>query len=277
MVAETVGISEPDALAMPQHLFIERVSVRFGPNEVDRQFDGATSRKPGFGLLGGIGCFIFEAGGSAMDQAQAHARYDAASGGHSRCSRSAGGRQVVGTLNVKGPEGDFARRDEAAGYAPVMFHIGGIEGGAAWHRPPVTQGGIAKRRGDSRQQHRGNRREIARDELLQQVVCEFGKLVLQLQLHARGKEGCSLEQASHHGIRAVAQDATEPSCNAWIFVGKLDRMLIEQLQLFVVEIEKFTIHSQIRSNLILPVTISRSATNLSGIFSGSQMRSASTT
>jgi hypothetical protein len=59
-----------------------------------------------------------------------------------------------------------------------------------------------------------------RDELLEQIVGEFRKLVLQLELDARGKEGRAFEEAADQRVDAVFQKAAEPFSNARVFLGE---------------------------------------------------------
>ncbi len=60
-----------------------------------------------------------------------------------------------------------------------------------------------------------------RHQLLEQIVGEFRKFVLELELDARGQKGGSLEQTADHRIDAVFQNAAEPFRNARIFVLRI--------------------------------------------------------
>ena len=83
-----------------------------------------------------------------------------------------------------------------------------------------------------------------RDELLEQIVGEFRKFVLELELNPRGEEGRAFQQTADHRIDAVFQDAAEPLRDARIFVGEFARLLVEQLKFPIVEIEKFPVHAR---------------------------------
>ena len=83
---------------------------------------------------------------------------------------------------------------------------------------------------DLDEHHRGRRREIMRDKLLEQIVGEFRKFVFELELDPRRQKRRALQQAADHRIDAIFEDAAEPLGNARIFVGEFARLLIEQLE-----------------------------------------------
>ena len=83
------------------------------------------------------------------------------------------------------------------------------------------------------------------NELFQQILGEFGKFVLELELHPRRQESRALQQAADHRIDAVVQKAAETLGDARIFLGEFARLLVEQLKFRVVEIEKFPIHARL--------------------------------
>ncbi len=87
-----------------------------------------------------------------------------------------------------------------------------------------------------------------RDELFQQVVGEFRKFVLQLELDPRGKERSAFEKAADQRVDAVFQNAAEPFRNARILVCEFARLLIEQLKFPIVEVEKFPVHGCVTSD-----------------------------
>ena len=68
-----------------------------------------------------------------------------------------------------------------------------------------------------------------RDKLLKQIVGEFRKFVLELELDARRQKGGSFQEAADQRIDAIFEEAAEPLGNARIFVGEFARLLIEQL------------------------------------------------
>ena len=86
-----------------------------------------------------------------------------------------------------------------------------------------------------------------RDQLLEQIVGELRKLVLELELHARREERGTFQQPAHHRIGPVLQDAAEPLRNAGIFFGELARLFVKQLQFPIVKIEKFAVHARLQS------------------------------
>ena len=83
-----------------------------------------------------------------------------------------------------------------------------------------------------------------RDELLEQIVGEFRKLVLELELDARREKGRAFEQPADQRIDAILQNAAEPLRYSRIFLGKFARLLVEQLKFPIVEIEKFGVHAR---------------------------------
>ena len=91
-------------------------------------------------------------------------------------------------------------------------------------------------------QNGGRRRQIVRDELVEQVARELGELVLQLQLHARRQKGRSLQQAGDHRVGPVAHQAAQTLGDAGIFLAELARLLVQQLQLAIVEVEELPVH-----------------------------------
>ena len=117
-----------------------------------------------------------------------------------------------------------------------------------------------------------------RDQLLEQIVGEFRKFVLELELYPRGKKGRALEQAADHRIDAIVQNAAEPLRYSRIFVGEFARLLVEQLEFPIVEIEKFAVHARLhkRLTIILPPS-TMSAMNSTGTCTGSHVKSARTT
>ena len=72
--------------------------------------------------------------------------------------------------------------------------------------------------------------------------------MLELELHAGGKEGCTLEQARHHRIHSFGDEAAEPLCDAGIFAGEFPRLLMQQLEFSIVEIEKFPVHRTVTTD-----------------------------
>ena len=149
---------------------------------------------------------------------------------------------VFGAGDVERPQRDVAAEAIAAGDLAVALAIGGVEIGAARDRHAVAQRRIGKGRQDLRQHRRRRRREIVRDELLEQIAGEFRKLVLELELHARGEEGRAFEQAGDHRIHALGDQAAEPLGDARIFLGEFPGLLVQQQEFSIVEIEKFPVH-----------------------------------
>src|SRR5579871_1452109 len=111
----------------------------------------------------------------------------------------------------------------------------------------VTQRLVAESRIDL-DDHCGRRGgEKMRNQLLEQIAGELGKLMLELELHARRQECRAFEQAAHQRVDAVLKNASKPFRNSWIFLGKLPRLFVEQLELPIIEIEKFAVHERSQS------------------------------
>ncbi len=94
-----------------------------------------------------------------------------------------------------------------------------------------------------------------------------------LELYAGGQERRALQQSGDHRIGAVGEQAAEPFGDAGIFLREFRRLLAQNLQLAIVEVEELAVH-QSRSTLILPESSSTSATNSTGTSIGSARRSA---
>ena len=89
--------------------------------------------------------------------------------------------------------------------------------------------------------------------------------MLQLELHARRQEGGALQQPRDHRVHAVADQPAEPLGDARILLGEFARLLVQQLEFPIVEIEEFPVHrSYSRLIAILPLSSSTSATNSTG-------------
>jgi len=83
-----------------------------------------------------------------------------------------------------------------------------------------------------------------RNQLLKQAVGEFREFMLDLELDSRGEESRAFEQSADEGVRTVFQKAAEPLRYARIFDCELARLLVEQLEFPIVEIEKFPVHAR---------------------------------
>ncbi len=87
-----------------------------------------------------------------------------------------------------------------------------------------------------------------RNELFQQIVGEFRKFVLQLELDPRCKERGAFEKAADQRVDAIFQNTAEPLCNARILICEFTRLLVEQLKFPIIEVEKFPIHGCVTSD-----------------------------
>jgi len=66
--------------------------------------------------------------------------------------------------------------------------------------------------------------------------------MLHLQLHAGRQERRALKQAGNHWVHALGDKAAKPLRNAGVLSGKIARLLVQELQFAVIEIEKFAVH-----------------------------------
>ena len=66
--------------------------------------------------------------------------------------------------------------------------------------------------------------------------------MLQFELNAGGQEGGAFEQARDHRIGAFADKPAESLGDAGILLRELPRLLVEQRQFAVIEVEKFPVH-----------------------------------
>ena len=177
-----------------------------------------------------------------MRQRQPHSGHDVGTGGQAKRLQRRRGGEVFRADHVERPQHDAGGQAIAAGDVAVELAVGGVEIGAARDAPPVAQRRIGEWRDDLSQHRRGRRRQIVRHQLLEQIAGEFRELVLQLELHAGGEKRRALEQARNHRVHPVGDQAAKPLSDAGILVGELARLLIQQLELPIVEIEKFPVH-----------------------------------
>lgn len=102
---------------------------------------------------------------------------------------------------------------------------------------------VAESRIDLNNHRRRSRGEEMRDQLLQQIAGEFGKFMLELELHS-GREKCrTFKQSTDQRVDAVFENASKPIRNPWIFLSELACLFVQQLELPIVEIEKFAVHT----------------------------------
>ncbi len=85
------------------------------------------------------------------------------------------------------------------------------------------------------------------DELLQQIVGEFRKFVLELELDTRRKKGGAFEKAADQRVDAIFENSAEPLRNARILVREFARLLVEELKFPIIKIEKFPVHARFTS------------------------------
>src|SRR5882672_5008489 len=145
------------------------------------------------------------------------------------------------------PYRDVAAQAVTACDLPIELTETRVKIGAARDRTALAQRRVAKYRLRLDDHHRRRRREIMRDELFQQILGEFGEFVFELELHPCCKESGSFQQPPDQRIDAVLQNAAQALRNSRILLGELARLLVEQLKLRVVEIEKFPIHARSQS------------------------------
>src|SRR6266700_111226 len=145
------------------------------------------------------------------------------------------------------PYRDVAAQAVAACDLPIELTETRIKIGTARYRSAVAECRVAKQRVRLDHHHRRRRREIMRNEFFQQILGELGEFVFELELQPCGKESGSFQQPTDQRIDAVLQNAAQALRNSRIFLGKLARMLVEQLKFGVVEIEKFLVHARSQS------------------------------
>ena len=145
------------------------------------------------------------------------------------------------------PYRDVAAQTVTARDLPIELTETRIKIGTARYRSAIAERRIAKHGVRFDEHHRRRRREIVRNELLQQILGEFGEFVFELELHPSRKESGSLQQPPDQGIDAVLQNAAQALRNSRIFLGELARVLVEQPKFGVVEIEKFKVHARSQS------------------------------
>src|ERR1700732_648673 len=215
--------------------------------------------------------------GAAMSQRQPqsaeHIRADRDAERLERSRRA----EIIRGGDVKRQECDLGCELKPAGDLPVEFAVGCVEIGAACDRLPVPQRRVAIKGCRPDQNDGRSRREIIGEELLEQIIGELGKFVLEFELHARRKQGRAFEEARDHRIDAVADESPQPFGDARILFGEFTRLLVKQLELTVIMIEKFLVHDYAGLSKILPLSISTSAMNSTGTLTGWHMSSARTT
>ena len=176
-----------------------------------------------------------------MSESRRPATTSGPTGSAERLQRPGAG-EIFGADDVERPQRDVGGQADSGRRRAVALAIGRVEIGAARDAAALAQRRIGVGRHDLGEQRRGRRRQIVRDELLEQVAGELRELVLELELHAGGEEGGALEQAGDHRVHAVADEAAEALGDAGILLGELARLLVQQLQFPIVEIEEFPVH-----------------------------------
>ena len=66
--------------------------------------------------------------------------------------------------------------------------------------------------------------------------------MLELQLDTGGEKCGAFEQPGDHGIRAVPDQSAKAFGDAGIFFGEISRLLVQQGQFAIVEVQEFAIH-----------------------------------
>src|SRR5215467_3355884 len=107
---------------------------------------------------------------------------------------------------------------------PVKLAECGVEIRATSDRMPFTQSGVAESWCGHYQYCGRCRRQIMRDQLLEKIVRELGKFVLELKLNPRGEKRRPLEKTADQRVDAVFQDTAQPLGNPRIFVCKFARL-----------------------------------------------------
>ena len=92
---------------------------------------------------------------------------------------------------------------------------------------PASQRLVAECRDNLDKHHRWRRRQIMRDQVLQEVISEFREFVLEFELDSGGKECRAFQEPTDQRIDAVLQEATEALRDAGIFICEFARLLVE--------------------------------------------------
>src|SRR6202034_4374439 len=97
---------------------------------------------------------------------------------------------------------------------------------------------VAKCRNDLDDHRRRRGSKEVRHQLLEQVAGELRKFVFELELHARCEDCRALKQPADHRIDAILKNAAKPLGYSGILFGKLSRLLVQQLEFPIIQVEK---------------------------------------
>ena len=117
-----------------------------------------------------------------------------------------------------------------------------VENGASRDGPPVAQRGIAEFGLRLDEDEGRRRREIVRRQLIDQVGGEVRELVLELELDSGRQERCALEKPGDHRVGGVADESAEPLGDARIFFREFGRLIAQDRELLIVELQEFAVH-----------------------------------
>src|SRR5882757_439762 len=184
-------------------------------------------------------------------------------------------REIFCAGDVERPQRRRRTQAIAARDRPIELPVSRIEIGAARNGPAIAQCRISEGGHDLCEHHRWGWCQVIRNQLLKQIAREFGKLMLKLELDPSCQKRRSFEQAGDHRVHALGEQAPETFRDSGILDRELPRLLVQNLELAIVEIEKFAVHPTYPCLIvILALSSSTSATNSMGTLTGSQTRSA---
>ena len=109
------------------------------------------------------------------------------------------------------------------------------------------------------------------------LLVNSGNSCFSLSCTRAARKAAPSQQAADHRVHPLADQPAQPFGNAGILFGEFLRVLREEAEFLIVEVEELLVHRPYLLLIaILPVSSSRSATNWTGTLSGSQLRSART-
>ncbi len=241
-IAERIEVTQMDAGSAAEYLLVEHRRVGLRADEMDRKGGDRAAAKQARRIFARclIRHFVLDALGGPQPQGEAQAGAKIAfQAQRMQWSRS---RVILGPGQLEGPDGEVAAQRVSAGDVLVSLAVDRVEEGAALDGAALAQGRIAEDGLDLGKHGRRRGRKKARQQLLDQIVGELGKLVLDLELHARREERRTLQEGREHGIGAVMRHAAEAVGDARIFLCELLRMFVEQRQFPVIEVDEFAMH-----------------------------------
>ena len=243
-VPEGVEMAEIDGAAMGEELLVEGHRIRLAAQDVEAQVLRLAAGKAKLRLVLGFRVRRLVLGPRGGPQRKGEAKPGQALLLDGQAERLQRGRRdvILRVDDLEGPQRDRRRQAEAAGDVAVALPVGGVEIGAALDPPSLAQRLVAIGRHDLCEHGRRRRGEIVRDELLQEVGGELRELVLELELHPGGQEGGAFQEPGDHRVHPLCDEPAKALGDAGILLRELARLLPEQCQLAIVQVEEFPVH-----------------------------------